>query len=66
MNDAEKVAQLEDIIQDRKSFLIGDPQFDEVFLRDIEALEWAVKELEWDGIDEEYKAAPKQDLGESM
>jgi hypothetical protein len=66
MTDAEKIKQLKSLIIDRKSFLSNDPEFDEIFLQDIEALEWAVKELEWDGIDEEYKAAPKQDLGESM
>lgn len=66
MTDIEKIEQLKSLIGDRKSFLSNDPEFDEIFLRDIEALEWAVKELEYDGMDRKYKAAKKQDLGESM
>lgn len=37
---------LKDLIEDRKSFLTGDPEDDEVWLRDIQALENAIKFIE--------------------
>lgn len=45
MTNKEKIAQLKDLIKDRKTFLTGDPQFDEIFLADIEALEWAINKI---------------------
>lgn len=46
MTDKEKIAQLKDLIRDRKTFLTGEPEEDEIFLNDIEALEWAIGKLE--------------------
>lgn len=37
--------QLKDLINDRKSFLSGDAEHDEIYLKDIEALEIAIAEL---------------------
>lgn len=66
MTDKEKVEQLEDLIQDRKSFLTGDKECDAIFLKDIETLKWAINELKYDGYDQEIHASPVQDFGESM
>lgn len=39
------IYQLEDLIRDRKSFLDGDEEHDEVFKADIEALRYAINKL---------------------
>lgn len=44
MNKEEVIKQLKDLIEDRKSFCAGD--YDPIFDRDIEALKYAIKELE--------------------
>lgn len=44
MNRIEVINQLKDLILDRKSFCAGD--YDPTFDRDIEALEYAIVELE--------------------
>lgn len=35
MTDKEKVNQLKDLVKDRKSFLTGEPEEDEIFLNDM-------------------------------
>lgn len=44
MNREEAIKQLKDLIEDRKAFCAGD--YDPIFDKDIEALEYAVNELE--------------------
>lgn len=44
MNNNEVIKELEEIIEDRKSYLAGD--YDKSFERHIQALEYAIKELE--------------------
>lgn len=44
MKREEAIKQLKDLIEDRKAFCVGD--YDKVFDEDIEALEYAIKELE--------------------
>lgn len=45
MEDRQEVTnQLKDLVLDRKSFMVGN--YDEVYDRDVEALEYAIKELE--------------------
>lgn len=44
MNREEAIKQLKDLIEDRKAFCAGD--YDPIFDRDIEALKYAVNELE--------------------
>ncbi len=44
MNREEAIKQLKDLIEDRKAFCAGD--YDPIFDKDIEALEYAIKELE--------------------
>lgn len=44
MKREEAIKQLKDLIEDRKAFCAGD--YDKVFDEDIEALEYAIKELE--------------------
>jgi hypothetical protein len=36
------VKRLEDLIEDRKSFISGDPEFDEIFIKDIDALRLSI------------------------
>ena len=45
MNLIQIISQLADLIKDRRSFLHGDKEYDEIFLKDIEALEFAIKIL---------------------
>lgn len=45
LTDEEMISQLEDIIRDRKSFLEGDEEHDEIYKKDLEALEKAIEEL---------------------
>lgn len=66
MTNKERIDQLKDLIDDRKSFLTGDPQFDEIYLRDIEALEWSVSELGQGDCGKDFETAPEQDLGKSI
>lgn len=44
MNREEAIKQLKDLIEDRKAFCAGD--YDPIFDKDIEALEYAIRELE--------------------
>ncbi len=44
MNRKEVIEQLKDIRADRKSFMVGD--YDEVYAKDVQALDYAIKELE--------------------
>ena len=39
------ISQLRELIQDRKSFLIGEAEYDEIFFNDIRCLEMAIKIL---------------------
>lgn len=43
MNRKEVINQLKELIEDRKSFMVGD--YDEVYDKDVQALEYAIKEL---------------------
>lgn len=43
MNRKEVINQLKELIEDRKSFMVGD--YDEVYDKDVQALEHAIKEL---------------------
>lgn len=43
MNRKEVIKQLEELIEDRKSFMVGD--YDEVYDKDVQALEYVIKEL---------------------
>lgn len=43
MNRKEVINQLKELIEDRKSFMVGD--HDEVYDKDVQALEYAIKEL---------------------
>lgn len=38
--------RLESLIEDRKSFVIGEEDHDKIYLEDIEALEYAIREIE--------------------
>lgn len=42
MNTSEVVVQLEDLINDRKSFLSDDKESNEIYLKDIQALQIAI------------------------
>lgn len=44
MDNTEAIKELKEIIEDRKSYLVGD--YDKSFERHIQALEYAIKELE--------------------
>ncbi|MPN41361.1 hypothetical protein SDC9_188906 [bioreactor metagenome] len=44
MNRKEVINQLKELIEDRKSFMVGD--YDEVYDKDVQALECAIEELE--------------------
>ena len=44
MTKQEAISQLKELIEDRKSFMAGD--YDECFEKDVQALEYAIKELE--------------------
>jgi len=44
MTREKAIEQLKSLLDDRKSFLTGDKENDEVFLKDIEALEFIIKE----------------------
>lgn len=44
MNRKEVINQLKELIEDRKSFMVGD--YDEVYDKDVQALEHAIKALE--------------------
>lgn len=44
MNREEAIKQLKDLIEDRKAFCAGD--YDSIFDKDIEALKYAIRELE--------------------
>ncbi|MGG7144831.1 hypothetical protein ACQPVP_15415 [Clostridium nigeriense] len=44
MNREEVIKQLKDLIEDRKAFCAGD--YDPIFDKDIEALKYAIRELE--------------------
>ena len=39
----EDIKQLEDLILDRKSFVIGDKEHDEIYIKDIQAIEHLIK-----------------------
>lgn len=43
MKREEIINQLKDLIEDRKSFMVG--EYDEVYDKDIQALEYVIKEL---------------------
>lgn len=43
MNRKEVINQLKKLIEDRKSFMVGD--YDEVYDKDVQVLEYAIKEL---------------------
>lgn len=43
MNRKEVINQLKELIEDRKSFMVGD--YDEVYDKDVQVLEYAIKEL---------------------
>lgn len=43
MKREEAINQLKNLIEDRKSFMVGD--YDEVYDKDVQALECAIKEL---------------------
>lgn len=43
MNRKEIINQLKELIEDRKSFMVED--YDEVYDKDVQALEYAIKEL---------------------
>lgn len=43
MNRKEVINQLKELIEDRKSFMVGD--YDEVYDKDVQALEYVIKEL---------------------
>lgn len=45
MTITEVTNQLEDLIVDRKAFISGDEEFDKIFIKDIEALRYAVDVL---------------------
>lgn len=57
INREEAIKQLKDLIVDRKTFCVGD--YDPIFDRDIEALKYAIKELEKTALEvpvqEQYK-----------
>jgi hypothetical protein len=43
MNRKEVINQLKELVEDRKSFMVGD--YDEVYDKDVQALEYVIKEL---------------------
>ena len=46
MTHEEVIRQLLELIDDRKSFIIGDAEHDEIYLKNIRALEKAMKQMQ--------------------
>lgn len=47
------IAQLESLIDDRKSLCYGDEELDDVFLRDIDALKYAIESIKKENVNEQ-------------
>ena len=50
MSIEEAMERVEELIDDRKSFITGDTEHDEIYIKDIQALERALAALELLGI----------------
>ena len=46
MSIEEAMERVEELIDDRKSFITGDAEYDEIYIKDIQALERALDALE--------------------
>lgn len=58
MKTDEAVKQLEDLKRDRKSFLCGDPEYDDIYNADIAAIDVALAHLRTGGMRMEMKWIP--------